>query len=122
MSKKAIILLIIIIVFAAVVFLCNSHHYIPENEFFPRVVINGTQFRTSYSFKYVNAPDNSSICGTITSYTDGIPSEHEQTNFFAFLNQPYALIGNTLVVRVNLEKKNNSNQIEKWVELIEIEK
>ena len=88
--------------------------------YLPSIKINDTLYYTIYSFSFVDAPDSSLICGTVTSYTDiGYPIKHEQTNDIVFLDQPYAIIGDTLIVQINyrLYTGDNSSNIEKWIKL-----
>ena len=115
-KRKFFIIIVVLFILACIVYKSNNN--VLENEPFPRVVINELHFRTSYSFKYVNEPDPSLICGTIKFYTNGVPNEHEETNFLPFLNKPYVLIDNILLVCFDSEENNNSNK--KWIELIEM--
>ncbi|MBP1574963.1 MAG: hypothetical protein J6C34_05035 [Oscillospiraceae bacterium] len=110
MIKKCSILFLIIIF--VILTGCSENKY----DALPQIVINDIRYCSSFSLNYVDAPEQSAICGIIKScVSDGeIPTEHEQSNFITCYNQPYAIVGNNLIVRIVYEI-NDKDVIEKWI-------
>ena len=98
----------------------------PVGEPVPTVFIDGNYYWILTSFEHsteydVEAPDDSLICGVLHyNNVDKVEDlKNEEANFSECNNQPYAFIGDDLVVHIYFEVIRNGKPkiFEKWVKM-----